>query len=325
MTQPAEFEALLTALRGAGEETRLRILLTLTEGELAVTELTQVLGQSQPRISRHLKLLQEAGLIVRRREGAWAFFSLTRGGFGADLAAFLAARADWASGDLAEDRRRRSEVAERRRAAAAAYFAEHAGEWDRLSAMHAPEQAVEAAARGLLAPQNGGKFARLIDLGAGSGRMLEAFSNSAAVCVGYDLSGQMLTAARGRIAAAGLRNIELRQADILRLPESDGAADAAICCQVLHFLSDPGAAIIEAARVLAPGGQVLIIDFAPHGLEELRASHAHRRLGFGAEEIWAMTQAAGLTLTGARSIPPPTGAAQNMLTVSAWLAQKRSV
>ena len=311
----------LDALRGAGEETRLRILHALSRDELAVSELTQVLAQSQPRISRHLKLMTEAGLIERRREGSWAFFRLTREGFPARLAQFALEALEADDSVLDRDRERLMRVRARRADLAEAYFEENAAHWDKLRSMHAPEAAVEAAAREMFVPTLG-RFSRLIDLGAGTGRMLELFADRFDFAVGYDLNQPMLALARARLAAAGLDRAELRQEDILALPDDAESADGCILHQVLHFLVEPSQAIAEAARVLSKGSPLLVVDFAPHDAEALRESHAHRRLGFARTEIEKMGEAVGLSPAGYTEIPAGKADGRDALTVSLWLMKK---
>ncbi len=312
----------LDALKGAAESTRLRILRVLDSGELTVSELTQVLAQSQPRISRHLKLLVDAGLIERRREGSWAFFRLRRTGFAARLAAFTLAALDPTSPDLRRDAERLDRVRKRRDDVAEAYFRENASEWDRLRALHASEEAVEAAARDLLAPPDGQRFERLLDLGTGTGRMLAIFADRADAAIGFDINQDMLAFARSRLEGASLPNAELRQGDILALPEEDAVADAAIIHQVLHFLVDPGLALSEAARVLTPEGRLLVVDFARHEVEFLREQHAHRRLGFERAEIEALAKTANLAPLNYSEIPAPKDKGDDGLTVSLWLFEK---
>ena len=314
---------ILDALRGAGEETRLRILHALSRDELAVSELTQVLAQSQPRISRHLKLMTEAGLIERRREGSWAFFRLTREGFPARLAQFALDSLETSNSVLDRDRHRLERIRERRAELAEAYFEENAAHWDKLRSMHAPEAAVESAAREMFVPTQN-KFARLMDLGAGTGRMLELFADRYETAIGYDVNQPMLALARARLAAAGLNHAELHQEDILALPDEAESADGVILHQVLHFLVEPSLALAEAARVLSPNSPLLVVDFAPHDAEALRESHAHRRLGFARTEIEEMGEAAGLIPATYREIPAKSSSGADALTVSLWLMKKRS-
>src|SRR5512139_1234863 len=166
------FEALNAALKAAGEETRLRVLALLAEAELTVSDLTDILRQSQPRISRHLKLLVEAGLIERFREGTWAFFRLAEHGSAAEVARSLLDHLNPADQTIARDRERLTSVRQARAAAAQAYFREHAADWDRIRKLHVADEAVEEAIRAALAEK---PFRSLLDLGTGTGRMLELF------------------------------------------------------------------------------------------------------------------------------------------------------
>lgn len=315
--QALSLEPALAALNAAGEETRLRLLALLAQSELTVSEIVAILGQSQPRVSRHLKLLVEAGLIERRREGAWAFFRLCAAGAPGVLARDVLARLDADDALLAGDRTRLAEVRRARAETAARYFAAHAAEWDRLRSLHAPEALVEDAMRAAVGDK---PVRRLLDLGAGAGRMLELFAPLAERAVGVDLSSAMLGVARGRLEATRLRNVELRQGDIYALPIERNSVDLAIMHQVLHYLDDPARALREAARILAPGGRLLVVDFAPHDEESLRDKHAHRRLGFSDAEISSLLKQAGLEAVLHRELAP--GAAEGAkLTVSLWLAR----
>jgi demethylmenaquinone methyltransferase/2-methoxy-6-polyprenyl-1,4-benzoquinol methylase/ArsR family transcriptional regulator len=310
-------EPALAALNAAGEETRLRLLKLLAESELTVSEIVAILGQSQPRVSRHLKLLVEAGLVERRREGAWAFFRLAPTGAGGELARNIVSWLDAGDSLLTNDRSRMAEVRRARTENAARYFAAHAGEWDAIRSMHAPEARVEEAIRKAV----GDKPVRcLLDLGAGTGRMLELFAPLAERAIGVDLSSAMLAVARGRLEQTGWRNVTLRQGDIYALPIERNSCDLVIVHQVLHYLDDPARALREAARVLSPGGRLLVVDFAPHNEEVLRDKHAHRRLGFSKEEIETLLEQAGLTLALHRCLEPHAEEGEK-LTVSLWLAK----
>ena len=197
------FDALNAALKAAGEETRLRVLALLSEAELTVSDLTDILRQSQPRISRHLKLLAEAGLVARFREGTWAFFRLAERGGGAEVARALLERLDPADQTIARDRARLASVRQARAAAAQAYFRAHAAEWDRIRKLHVADAAVEDAIRASLA---GKPFRSLLDLGTGTGRMLELFGPEIERGLGLDLSLDMLHLARDRLERANLKN-----------------------------------------------------------------------------------------------------------------------
>ena len=312
---PESFPALLADLEAAGEETRLRILCLLDEAELTVSELVAILGQSQPRVSRHLKLLVEAGLAARQREGAWAFFRLADDG-GA-FARDLVRRLDPADPTLSADRFRLEVAREARRKQAAAYFAEQATDWDRIRALHAPEERVEAALVSMLGDK---PFRSLLDLGAGTGRMLELMAPRAVRAVGVDQSAAMLALARSRIDQAGLRNVHLRQGDIYAPPVERDGYDLVVIHQVLHFLDDPARALKEAARALAPSGRLVVVDFDAHDQEFLRTDFAHRRLGFALTEIEGFLAEAGLVGVEAKRVTPAPGEA-GKLTVALWLAE----
>jgi ubiquinone/menaquinone biosynthesis C-methylase UbiE/DNA-binding transcriptional ArsR family regulator len=303
-------------LRAAGEPTRLRILALLAREELAVLELCGVLGQSQPRVSRHLKLLAEAGLVERFPDGAWVFYRLTGEGERAALARAALDRIDPADPVTARDRERLAAVELERAQGAAEYFAAHAAEWDEIRALYIADAQVEAA---ILKAAGPGPFRRLVDLGSGTGRMLTLLGPRAEHAVGLDLSQQMLNVARHHVAEAKLARCELRHGDIFdtRLPEA--SADLVVVHQVLHYLSDPAAAVREAARIVAPGGRLVIVDFAPHKLEFLREQHQHRRLGFTDAEMVRWLKEAGLPEVGDAALPP---ARADGLTVKIWCAER---
>jgi ArsR family transcriptional regulator len=303
-------------LRAAAEPTRLRILALLAREELAVLELGRILGQSQPRVSRHLKLLAEAGLVERFPDGAWVFYRLCGGGPARALVEQMLSMVAREDATFAHDAERLTGVSSERAGEAAAYFADNAERWDEIRSLYTSEQAVEAAIVEAAGP---GPFERLVDLGAGTGRMLTLLGAKARRCVGLDLSRQMLNIARGNVAAAGLAGCELRHGDILGTGLADRAADLVIVHQVLHYLGEPGTAVAEAARLVAAGGRLIIVDFAPHGLEFLRAEHRHRRLGFFDEEMERWLAGAGLMEISAQSLPPP---ATGGLTVKVWSASR---
>ena len=319
MAGPADlaFNTLNAALKAAGEGTRLRILALLAEAELTVSELTEILRQSQPRISRHLKLLSEARLVERSREGSWAFFRLAEQGAGAEVMRTLLVRLSPDDPTVARDRERLAGVRAARAAAAQTYFGKHAAEWDRIRKLHVADAAVEEAIKAAVGDR---RIEGLLDLGTGTGRMLELFGPEIERGLGLDLSLDMLALARARLDRAGLRHCTVRQGDIYDLALPKNSFDLVILHQVLHFLDDGARAIREAARVLRPGGRLLIVDFAPHDLEFLREQHAHRRLGFAPETVTQWTEAAGLDTVLHRTLPPEAGG-EGKIAVSLWLAR----
>lgn len=308
------FPAMNVILKAAAESTRLRLLMLISEAELTVSDLTAILRQSQPRLSRHLRLLTEAGLVQRHREGSWAFFGLGERGSAADIARALIARLDLGDPVIARDRERLAAVRAARAAAAQNYFRRHAAEWDRIRKLHVADIAVEEAIRAALGTQ---PIRSLLDLGTGTGRMLELFGADIERGLGLDLSLDMLALARARLDRAGLKNCSVRHTDIYDLALPRDSFDAVIIHQVLHFLDDSARAIREAARVLRPGGRLLIVDFAPHDLEFLRDEHAHRRLGFAAETVTLWLEAAGLHLVRQQNLAP---GPEGKIAVSLWLA-----
>lgn len=306
-------------LRAAGEPTRLRILALLAREELAVLELCGVLDQSQPRVSRHLKLLAEAGLVERFPDGAWVFYRLIGGGQAGALVREVLDRLDPADPQLARDAERLSAVFAERASAALDYFARNAARWDEIRSLYVAEDAVEAA---ILKAAGPGPYKRLVDLGSGTGRMLTLLGPRAESALGLDLSQQMLNIARNHVAEARLEGCELRHGDIFGTRLPDGEADLVVVHQVLHYLADPAAAVKEAARITAPGGKLIIVDFAPHKLEFLREQHQHRRLGFSDAEMKRWLGEAGLNQFKAETLKP---LREGGLTVKIWTAERASV
>jgi ArsR family transcriptional regulator len=291
--QDQSLESLLTGLRAAADPSRQRLLVACAQGEWTVTELTQVLAQSQPRVSRHLKLLADAGLLERFREGSWVFYRRAQTGTGARLARSLCRLLPADHPDLVLDRQRLAAVRHARQELAAGYFATQAASWDQIRSLYVDEAKVEAALLALFAqpsPRN------LLDIGTGTGRILQLFAARIGFGLGVDLSREMLAVARANLDRTSLRNCQVRLADMYHLPLPDGGFEAATLHNVLHYADDPAAVLTEAARVLAPGGRLAVIDFAPHQLDVLRREHAHRRLGFADAEIRKWFTAAGLEL-----------------------------
>lgn len=311
-------QALLAALRAAGETTRLRILALLGETDLTVKDLTSILGQSQPRISRHLKLLADAGLVTRSAEGAWAFYRLAEDEAGARKAEFILAHLDPDDAVHARDRERASATRRANAEAAAAFFAANAEVWDRIRSLHAPEAEVEAAIRAAVGEA---PVRALLDIGTGTGRMLELLADRYQRALGIDASAAMLAVARANLARAGIGAARLAQDDVYALSLARDSFDLVLVHQVLHHLEDPGRAVGEAARVLRPGGRLLVVDFAPHALAALRTEAQHRRLGIARGEMAEWLRAAALEV---EEIVELRGSGSK-LTVTLWLARDQRI
>ena len=305
----------LSALfQALADPSRLRIVALLRSMELSVGELAQLLGQSQPRVSRHVRILADSGLVVRRKEGSWVFLMLADAGRARPL---FDAMDQWGSAEaraeFAADIARLEAVRADRAEAAARYFAAHASAWDGIRSLHIAESEVEQAIADALGD---GPIGRLVDIGTGTGQMIELFGARATSAIGIDRSSEMLRLARVKLEASGLRGASLRQGDMYALPLADASADVVILHQVLHYAQAPAHAIAEAARLLAPGGRLLIVDFAPHEREDLRESDAHARLGFAVSTMDNWLGAAGLQPVNVEHL------AGGELTVSLWLARK---
>lgn len=285
-------DILLSGLRAAAEPTRLRLLALCAHAELTVSELVQILGQSQPRVSRHLKLLCEAGLLDRFREGTWAFYRLSEKGRCSKLARVLVDLIPDGDAALALDLQRLESVKKANSDRAAEYFRRNAEGWDKIRSLHIAEDQVEKALRELF-PSSG--MRDLLDIGTGTGRILELFGPRIERGVGIDMSREMLSVARANLQKADLRNCQVRQSDMYQLPFNDESFDGVVIHQVLHYAEDPAETIMEAGRMLRPGGRVVVVDFAPHNLEMLREEHAHRRLGFAESEVLRWFENAGLS------------------------------
>jgi DNA-binding transcriptional ArsR family regulator/ubiquinone/menaquinone biosynthesis C-methylase UbiE len=287
-------------LRAAGEATRLRLLILLAAGEHSVKDLTEILGQSQPRVSRHLKLLVDAGLVERNAEGAWAYYRLTEGE-SADLVRQLIARIDPDDGERRHDEARLAAVRNAQAGQAAAYFAKVAESWDMLRRLHVPESAVEEA---ILEAVGAGRVDLLLDLGAGTGRMLELLAGHYRRGIGIDSSREMLAVARAKLVAAGIGAAQVRLGDISDLDPALGEADLVVIHQVLHYFDDPGRLLQAIRPALRADGQILVVDFAPHELEFLRTHHAHRRLGLSESQMAGWARGAGLRAELLKTFPP---------------------
>lgn len=317
-------QRLLSMLQGAADASRLRLLFLLSEAELTVTELTAILGQSQPRVSRHLKLLCEAGLLERFKEGSWVFHRLKDSGPSAAFAKAMSTLPLEDRSQIEADRARLAQVRTARAATAAAFFRANAPDWERIRSLHAPEKDVEDAILRLLRSAALDSF---LDAGTGTGRMLELLSPHVRRGIGVDVSPEMLAIARDRLERARAQHCQVRLADIYRLPfrtgSQDTGFDAALFHQVLHYLDEPQVAVAEVARVLKPGSRLVIADFAPHELEFVRTELAHRRLGFSDREVESWFTAAGLEPVIAEEIAPSPEQIRSgaKLTVKIWMAR----
>ncbi|NBC37610.1 metalloregulator ArsR/SmtB family transcription factor [Novosphingobium sp. FSY-8] len=312
-------------LRALADPTRLRIMRLLSHMELAVGELAQVLGQSQPRVSRHVKILCDAALAERRKEGSWVFLkaSIAPGQppqLGAATATLLSAAEaeDTAfAAQCAEDRRHLAAIRNARETVAADYFARHAAQWDQIRSLLSPDEPVEAAlARALGAQDDGRPLGRLLDVGTGTGRMAELFAPSAAHVTALDNSPEMLRIARARLQHLPNGSVDLVQGDFTSLPLGDTGYDTVLFHQVLHYAQAPELALAEAARVCAPGGLIAVVDLAAHEHEELRSAHAHARLGFTDEQMRRLFTSAGF------SADPAIAIAGGQLTVKIWTGRR---
>jgi ubiquinone/menaquinone biosynthesis C-methylase UbiE/DNA-binding transcriptional ArsR family regulator len=305
-------------LRALADPTRLRILRLLHAMELAVGELALVLGQSQPRVSRHIRILCDAGLAERRKEGSWVFLRSSIGEdrpppLGAATARLLnAAESDDASfaAECAEDRRHLAAIRATREASAASYFAKHATEWDTLRLLHAPDEPVEQAL--LQALGRRASLGALLDIGTGTGRIAELLAPLASHVTGLDKSPEMLRLARARLQALPAEQTDLLLGDFTGLPFAAASFDTVLLHQVLHYAQEPETVLAEAARVSRPGACLAVVDFAAHNHEELRERHAHARLGFSDEQMLALLTNAGF------AAQPPIALDDGILTVKIW-------
>ena len=308
--------------KALADPTRLRIVRLLGTMELAVGELAQVLGQSQPRVSRHVGILCDAGLAERRREGSWVFLRALTGADNAspliDAVAHMLATAEREDAAFTkqceEDRRKLIAIRSKREETAENYFVRHAKEWDDLRRMHSPDRLVE---QQLVEALGASPLGRLLDIGTGTGRMAELFAPRAEHIVALDKNLEMLRIARAKLQHLPSDTVELVQGDFADLPFDAGSFDTVLLHQVLHFAQDPSTALIEAARVTRPGGHIAIVDFAAHNREELRERHAHARLGFSDRQLASLLRGAGF------SAKPPIALEEGELVVKIWIGERR--
>lgn len=314
-----QLDTMVDTLKAAAESSRLRILVLLSHGDLTVSDLTEILNQSQPRVSRHLKLLLDAELIARYQEGSWAFFRLADTESARDFVHGIVDNIAPADAVVARDLERLAGVKKRRQVRAAEYFSSNAESWDTIRSLHVPDGAVETVMTKLVGKR---PFQSMVDLGTGTGRLLELFSPLYRRGTGVDLSREMLSVARANLDKAGVTHAQVRLGDLYAPPVDRDAHDFVAMHQVLHYLEDPAAAVREAARLLRPGGRLMIVDFATHQHEFLREKHAHVRLGFADRAIAEWLDEAELDLEESQAFAPRGDAAEG-LTVKLWLARDR--
>lgn len=312
-------DTMVDTLKAAAESSRLRILALLSRGDLTVSDLTDILHQSQPRVSRHLKLLLEAGLIGRYQEGSWAWFRLADDDAARELVQSLVSRVDAGDEQVGRDLERLSEVKRRRQDQASDYFSRNAASWDEIRNLHASDKSVEQALLKLVGKQ---PFQSMLDLGTGTGRLLEILSPLYRRGTGIDMSREMLAVARANLDRAGVSHAQVRQGDIYAPPVGRDSFDLITIHQVLHYLDDPGRALKEAARLLRPSGRLVVVDFAPHDLEFLRAEHAHQRLGFSDRQMEEWFTEAGLEMAAVEGFA---ASGSGKLTVKLWLGKDRRI
>lgn len=311
-------DGMIDVLKAVAETTRLRILLLLRKTDLTVSDLTQILNQSQPRVSRHLRLLQEAGLIERYQEGAWAYFSLSYNAVRKGIIAAILDRVDQTDLSIAQDLKRLEDVKQQRSLVASAYFSKNAAQWDKLRLLHIPDNAVEKTMLDLVGKT---PFHSMLDIGTGTGSLLKLFAPLYTRGIGVDINRDMLAVARVNLDNAGISQAQVRLGDATSLPIEHEKFDLVTIYQVLHFIDDPQSAICEAQRAMRAGGRFIIVDFATHDFEFLREQYAHLRLGFSDAQIEHWLKCAGLSLEKTVSFAPEENGNAKGLTVKLWFAR----
>ena len=318
MVRQLALNEMVDVLKAVAETTRLRILFLLDKGDLTVSDLTKILGQSQPRVSRHLRLLTEANLIERYQEGAWAYFSLSSCSLRREMLNTVLEHIDRRDNFIEGDMARLDEVKKERSRAAAAYFSKNAHDWDKLRLLHVPDNTVEQTMVELVGTT---PFQSMLDIGTGTGSLLKLFAPLYTRAIGIDNNRDMLAVARVNLDKAGISNAQVRLGDVANLPVENETFNLVTIYQVLHFLSDPESAIFEAARVMRPGARLIIVDYAPHELEYLREKYAHIRMGFSDSQMEDWLDKAGLTLEQTLSFQPQQNGNTKGLTIKLWLAR----
>lgn len=309
-------EQLIQAMKAAGEPTRMRILLVLDRSELTVTEICRILGQSQPRVSRHLKLLCDAGLLVRQAEGTSAYYRHARSSFARRFLVAMPPLADPDADVLTRDRQQLELIRAERAELAARSYEKIAQEAELLAEDRVPEADVETTMLELVGDE---RLGRLLDVGTGTGRVLELFAPKIDGGIGIELSREMLNLARTQLDAKNLDHCSVRHGNAYNLDVESGSVTLAVLHHVLHFLDEPSRAIEQAAHTLESKGRLLIVDLGPHHLEALRTDHGHRRLGFTDDEVVTWCETAGLTSVSVSHLDLPYSDPPG-LTVTIWIA-----
>ncbi len=304
-------EKLLQGLRAAAEPTRLRIIALCGHAELSVTELVMILGQTQPRVSRHLKLLVEGGLLQRNKEGNRAYYRLSTEAEGADLARMLNDLMPGEDEVHALDLSRLSSVKADRVRYAESFLDPYSQEIIELRGMWPPDEVIDKCILALLKDRS---IQNLLDLGTGAGRILRTIAPFVEKGTGIDNSLEMLSIARARLDQDGIKNCQVRVGDMYRLPFKKNSFDLITINSLLRYADEPKKVIAEAARVLEKKGALLIVDLAAHDLSALRDEYGHSWLGFSEAEMVEMLSEENLTVDRVKHIDG------QKLSVCIWLA-----
>lgn len=297
--------------KAIADATRIRLLYLLNHHECSVNEIVSAMNMGQSRISRHLKILTDCGLLTSRRDGLWVFYTAAREGRPGEFNRHFLS---FAAGDpaLAEDYASMKAILDENRRSKERFFDSIASDWDGLRMSLLGDCDIETE---VLSRLPDCKVAA--DLGCGTGGLLIALRGKAERVIGIDRSPRMLQKAREKLALDG-KGIELRLGEIEHLPMRDGEADAVVINMVLHHLPNPAEGIAEAGRVVRPGGSILIVDLDKHADEKMRSLLRHRWLGFDAEQMNSWLSAAGFAVNGRSDLPGGDG-----LTVTIYSAVKK--
>ena len=309
----AFLEELLRQLRAAAEPTRLRIIALCGHAELSVGDFVAILGQSQPRVSRHLKLLVDAGLLIRNKEGSRAYYRLLESDKNAQLSQVLNDLMDESDPVLVLDLSRLGIIRSERARFADNYFDEFAGEQSQLSQISADEELINQLLLQYAQQENMGE---LLDIGTGTGRMLLLLGSKIEKAIGIDNSREMLAIARTKLEQADLKNCQVRIGDMYRLPFAENRFGIITINSLLRYAEKPKDVLTEATRVLKPGGFLIIVDFSDHGLTELRDEYGHRWLGFSKHEMLDMLDGDTINIESTNFFKG------EALTVCVWKGQK---